>query len=262
MKPALALLFIFLVACTSSGPTTYSSDPVRGDVHAGTDVADVSSDVGLDVGQLGDAPGEVSEAQDAPPDATTCVAGTQDCDGDHLQQCLWGAWTVVDPACPEGCTDGRCNACRPGQKRCKDTTIEVCAADGSGWQQLADCPGCGGCLDGACVDACTGKACGDNRCGDSCGECEAGHTCKDGACCIQNCDGKICGDDGCGGNCGHCVGSKSKCYEAECYIPCGLGPVTNPCIDAHTVGTCIKDLGIMVPAGNCPGGCDASGCHQ
>ena len=74
-----------------------------------------------------------------------CTSGTQDCEGDRISQCISGTWEVVEAACQFGCSDGHCNACTPGTKRCVGghggiDAAELCAANGAGWQPLSNCP--------------------------------------------------------------------------------------------------------------------------
>ncbi|MBR57564.1 MAG: hypothetical protein CMH54_05840 [Myxococcales bacterium] len=70
---------------------------------------------------------------------TGCVSPTQ------LGSCLAGSWTPgsvcsdIDPLNPV-CADGSCLNCEPNRITCDDQTILACAADGSGFSPVVDCP--------------------------------------------------------------------------------------------------------------------------
>ena len=84
---------------------------------------------------------------------TPCLSGSQNCEGDHIVQCLAGEWVMVSPPCDFGCIAGQCNECRPGARACEHNAVKVCNADGRGWSTLTTCDFClsnGECADGSC----------------------------------------------------------------------------------------------------------------
>jgi alpha-tubulin suppressor-like RCC1 family protein len=111
-----------------------------------------------------------------------CTPGAYSCLGDLLQLCENGAFTKLE-ACGTGLCDeaaGKCQTCKPGEvKGCAAGSMskrEICALDGSGFEQV-DCaveaPYCaaGSCV--ACLEAshcpappsfCQEAACVDNAC--------------------------------------------------------------------------------------------------
>jgi hypothetical protein len=191
--------WIMLVLCLGC-----SSGAVRGLVVADVQEADPGSqvpDVTAPADLLGEGPVmdegpapvdlpvvvDVPELVEVPDVPAACATGTQDCDGDNVRMCVGGAWTTIEPACPEGCVNGQCANCRPAVKRCGASGgVEVCAGNGSGWQAIAPCP----------------------------------QVCVDGACCSPVCGERTCGDDGCGGQCGPVCTGYDECVEGTCRDVC------------------------------------------
>ncbi|MCB9541755.1 MAG: IgGFc-binding protein [Myxococcales bacterium] len=92
-----------------------------------------------------------------------CTEGERRCDAaGRPEVCASGAW-ASEAVCGEGqsCVDGACatdRVCEPGTSRCADpTTIEVCDAEGEGWEPSP-------CLDGQCRDVDGAAACSELEC--------------------------------------------------------------------------------------------------
>lgn len=189
MRIVTAGLVLLLVSCSTEDPVMTTSD-LQIDFGQALDFGGdrIQADDGRDddAGVDNPAPSDHDPVDQDPVDpGPGCENGLQDCDADNLVQCIDGAWSIVEPACAEGCTAGVCNVCRPGTKRCDDVFVSVCLANGTGWQRLDACP-CGGrCESGACTDGCEIRECGDNGCGVNCGYCSWGWICSDGECVEQ-----------------------------------------------------------------------------
>lgn len=250
---------ILILGC-SGGTDVALMDTGAADTGQTTDPGRQRPDYGPDLGKTGDAdesdapgqqdlipPEDCLFCSDVELDAVRdegepdiwepepCEMGEQGCRGDHILQCIGGFWSLVQPACTNGCYDGACTLCRAGSTKCESSMLQVCSATGASWQVLLSCDfGCNEDTDDCCQPDCTHKACGDDGCGDSCGECDDELDCTEDQCnALGQCEHSITE--------GNCLISGS--CAADGYIlpsnPCRLCDVTQTQTDWTTV--CWRD---------------------
>jgi hypothetical protein len=224
---------------------------------AGTDAAGAGGDAGeggtAGAGQSG-ASGSAGEAGSAGSSTgipcTDNFAGSQRCGAnDTVEECDGTDWVPEPVTCANGCTtkgvDAFCKVCEPSSVRCTDALLEICKADGSGY------------------DPTTATTCGDAvpTCNEAVGKCTQ---CKTGDKICINGFATACTAEGVFPlNGGQDCNGVARCVDGACLAEqCKLGETQ---CAGQQVQSCKADLTGFTDPADCPTGSscvDGKGCVE